>query len=302
MITLYFNSNYPQDYSGNLYEKFDNLMCKFILLSEDEYLPINKFISTNKSPSDTFICNVTLKNLIDNFKINEKDTYKEHRKKLYSYFTKYPIDSNVNVDDVYTEDVLNGNIEFDGRNADDLFIAYKLGYYFISLPLNPSFSVDSLEIYINDMKLNNINWHGSNTINFIKSIIENHGIDNHYLPLLKYSFNDNNCLMSCSFIDDFKQEQPDLQKFIVDLFAKALDNNLLFPSRGDDNIVKKCEGDNVYELRNHAFGGIRVYFRCVDNKILIGSIGRKSSYSTRKIQSLDIARAEHELNYLESVL
>ena len=92
------------------------------------------------------------------------------------------------------------------------------------------------------MKLNNINWHGSNTINFIKSIIENHGIDNHYLPLLKYSFNDNNCLMSCSFIDDFKQEQPDLQKFIVDLFAKALDNNLLFPSRGDDNIVKNVKG------------------------------------------------------------
>ena len=48
--------------------------------------------------------------------------------------------------------------------------------------------------------------------------------------------------------------------------------------------------------------GIRVYFRCVDNRILIGSIGRKSSYSARKIQSLDIARAEHELNYLESVL
>ena len=84
MITLYFNSNYPQDYSGNLYEKFDNLMCKFILLSEDEYLPINKFISTNKSPSDTFICNVTLKNLIDNFKINEKDTY-NRRKQLHRH-------------------------------------------------------------------------------------------------------------------------------------------------------------------------------------------------------------------------
>ena len=108
--------------------------------------------------------------------------------------------------------------------------------------------------------------------------------------------------MSFSFMDDFKQAQPDLQEFIIDLFAKALNNNLLFPSRGDDNIVKKCDGDNIYELRNHAYGGIRVYFRCVGNKILIGGMGAKSSYSSTKKQSADIVRAECEMNCLESIL
>ena len=85
------------------------------------------------------------------------------------------------------------------------------------------------------------------------------------------------------------------------LFKKAFENNLLFPAKGDDNIVKKCEADNVYELRNHAYGRIRVYFRCVDNKILLSRIGTKSSY-TGDAQSNDITRAGKEMDDLEKSL
>ena len=160
----------------------------------------------------------------------------------------------------------------------------------MSLPLDETLKVDSLGILVNETALKNVNWHGMNTKNLIQHIIEDETIDNANLSILKYSFGDNECFICDSFMDEFKLISPDLQEFIINLFAKALQSGLLFPARGDDNIVKKCDADNVYELRNHAYGGIRVYFRCVDNKIFIGNMGTKSSYKG-DAQSNDIAHA-----------
>ena len=303
MTTLYFNSNYPRNYQGNLNGIFDSLMLKFILLTEDNMLQLNKFIATSKSPSEISVCEKTLKNLIDEFKINELNKYKDYRKKLYSYFTKFPIDADTDVQDVFSEDEINSSIEFDGRDATDLFIAKKLNYYIMSLPLSESFTVNNLNILIDGEIVSNINWYGSNTKYLVENLIEDNEIENSNLSILKYSFDDYECLMSESFKSNFIEHQLELQKFIIGLFSKALNSNLLFPSRGDDNIVKKCEYvNNVYELRNHAFGGIRVYFRCIDNKILLGNLGFKSSYNQKKIQSNDIVRSEKELDDLESSL
>ena len=125
MITFYFNSNLPEYYTGDLCEVFDNLMLKFILLLNDKKLPINGYIATNNQPSTILICGKTLKSLIDNFKIAEKDKYKEHRKKLYSFFTRYPIDLDVRVEEVFSEEELTSSIKFHGRDATDLFIENK---------------------------------------------------------------------------------------------------------------------------------------------------------------------------------
>lgn len=299
MITFYFNSNLTGNYAGNLHEVFDNLMLKFIFLLNDKKLPLeDKCVATNNSPSNILICGETLKNLIDNFKSAEKDKYKDHRRRLYSLFCKYPIDIDARVEDVFTEEELNSSIKFDGRDATDLFIASRLKYYFISLPLSEMLKVDRLEILVNEKVLENVNWYGVNTKNLINSIAEDDKIDDVNLSLLKYSFGDNECFMCDSFVDEFKQNQPDLQKYIIDLFIKALDKKLLFPARGDDKIVKRCDADNVYELRSHAYGGVRVYFRCVDNKILIGSLGTKSSYKG-EAQSNDIMRAGKVMDKLE---
>lgn len=149
--------------------------------------------------------------------------------------------------------------------------------------------------------LKNVNWHGMNTKNLIQHIIEDETIDNANLSILKYSFGDNECFICDSFMDEFKLISPDLQEFVISLFAKALQSGLLFPARGDDNIVKKCDADNVYELRNHAYGGIRVYFRCVDNKIFIGNMGTKSSYKG-DAQSNDIAHAGKVMDKLERTM
>lgn len=298
MITFYFNSNLPGNYTGNLYEVFDNLMLKFICLLNDKRLPINGYIATNREPSAILICRETLKSLIDNFKIAEKGEYKEYRKKLYSFFTRYPIDVDVHIEDVFTEEDLNSSIKFHGRDATDLFIAGKLKYYFMSLPLDTTLKVDSLEILVNETVLKNVNWHGLNTKNLIHRITEDEMIDDANLFILKYLFDDNECIMSDSFMDKFKLSPPDLQEFIISLFVKALQSGLLFPARGDDNIVKKCEADNVYELRNHAYGGIRIYFRCVDNKIFIGNMGTKSSYKGDS-QSNDITLAGKLMDKLD---
>lgn len=301
MVTFYFNSELGEYYEGNLYEVFDHLMLKFIFLLNDKKLPINRYIATNSQPSTILICGETLKSLIDNFKIAEKDKYKDHRKKLYSLFSRYPIDLDVSAEDVFTEEEANSSMKFHGRDAVDLFIASKLKYYFMSLPLDETLKVDSLEILVNETALKNVNWYGMNTKNLIQNITKDDTIDDVNLSILKYSFDDNECFMCDSFIDEFKLRPPTLQEFIIGLFAKALQSGLLFPARGDDNIVKKCDADNVYELRNHAYGGIRVYFRCVDNKIFIGNMGTKSSYK-RDTQSNDIIRAGKVMDELEKTI
>lgn len=241
MITFYFNSNLPEYYTGNLYEAFDNLMLKFICLLNDKKLPINGHIATNSEPSAILICGETLKSLIDNFKIAEKGEYKEYRKKLYSFFTRYPIDVDVRIEDVFTEEDLNSSIKFHGRDATDLFIASNLKYYFMSLPLDATLKVDSLEILVNETVLKNVNWHGLNTKNLIHRITEDEMINDANLFILKYLFDDNECIMSDSFMDKFKLSPPDLQEFIISLFVKALQSGLLFPARGDDNIVKSVK-------------------------------------------------------------
>lgn len=288
----------PEYYTGDLCEVFDNLMLKFIRLLNDKRLPINGYIATNREPSATKICRETLKSLIDNFKIAEKGEYKEHRKKVYSFFTRYPIDVDVRIEDVFTEEDINVSIKFHGRDALDLFIASKLKYYFMSLPLDATLKVDSLEILVNETVLKNVNWHGLNTQNLIRRITEDEMINDANLFIFKYLFDYNECIMSDLFMDKFKLSSPDLQEFIISLFVKALQSGLLFPARGDDKIVKKCEADNVYELRNHAYGGIRIYFRCVDNKIFIGNMGTKSSYKG-DAQSNDIAHAGIVMDKLE---
>lgn len=301
MITFYFNSNLPGNYTGNLYEVFDNLMLKFIRLLNDKRLPIKGYIATNREPSAILTCGKTLKSLIDNFKITEKDKYKDHRKKLYSLFSRYPIDLDVSAEEVFTEEEANSSIKFHGRDAVDLFIASRLKYYFMSLPLDETLRVDSLEVLVNETALKNVNWYGMNTKNLIQNINKDETIADVNLSILKYLFDDNECIMSDSFMDKFKQSPPDLQEFIISLFVKALKSGLLFPARGNDNIVKKCEADNVYELRNHAHGGIRVYFRCVDNKIIIGNMGTKSSYKG-DTQSNDITHARKLLDKLGKLI
>lgn len=155
MITFYFNSNLPEYYTGDLCEVFDNLMLKFILLLNDKKLPINGYIATNNQPSTILICGKTLKSLIDNFNIAEKDKYKEHRKKLYSFFTRYPIDLDVRVEEVFSEEELTSSIKFHGRDATDLFIVHIISNYkFSQYPCSRSFitvitvSKDSSSVYL----------------------------------------------------------------------------------------------------------------------------------------------------------
>lgn len=156
MITFYFNSNLPEYYTGDLCEVFDNLMLKFILLLNDKKLPINGYIATNNQPSTILICGKTLKSLIDNFNIAERINIKSIVKIIF-IFTRYPIDLDVRVEEVFSEEELTSSIKFHGRDATDLFIANKLKYYFMSLPLDETLKVDSLGILVNETALKNVN-------------------------------------------------------------------------------------------------------------------------------------------------
>lgn len=68
---------------------------------------------------------------------------------------------------------------------------------------------------------------------------------------------------------------------------------LLFPSRGDDNLVKFCEGkgnETTYELRSKAMGGMRVYFFSNNDTIIIASLHTKAQ-SVGTEQTSDIKNA-----------
>lgn len=76
-------------------------------------------------------------------------------------------------------------------------------------------------------------------------------------------------------------------------FRDAYAADLLFPNKGDGNLVKHCEGngnEKAYELRSHAMGGIRVYFYSNKDTIIVATLHTKAK-SVGVEQSSDINNA-----------
>lgn len=296
MMTFYFNECLPEVGKVVLQESFDSVLVQTIRLISDKDLPIENYIATYDQPGNIEINrDVKLSNLVKDFKKTDNANYKEYRRLLFAYFTKYPIDQDVDADKLFTEEEFGWNLELNDKNAFNLFLASRRGLTILSLPLADNLSNDTIELREN-LKLQN--WYGKNhlyVLNLIYGVWCMPSLIN-----LKYLFGIHECRIAKEFVEDTEFLKQEERNHIIKLFIKANNKGLLFPAHGDDNIVKYCKGNNVkgtYELRTKSYGGIRVYFSCDDNILYIGGEAKKSEYRGNA-QSSDIKRATDAIRAL----
>lgn len=284
MITFCFNETLPSDYEGNLQEVFDKTLTQFSRLQRFSELKIERGIITSKGSSEIQICGTTLDSLVKGCASVELKRY------ALSLFTKYPIGTFYELEDIFDEETLALTYMFDDKDATDLAIASLMSWPLYSLPLSDSLKQDLLTIEVSDSNDMTIaNFFGENHISIIKWIIEREKLCDSEVTLLKGLFVPYNCILSERFIEVFNAFPKNLRKAVVDNFTKAVDRNMLFPIRSDDGLIKKCQGVvDTYELRSYQ--GPRVYFSVHDDTIIIASLHTKAE-SEGVEQTADIKRA-----------
>lgn len=295
MVKFYFNECLPASYSGNIQSVFEDVMKQFIKLVKDEQLCVEKGIITHKMPSEIPVCDGNLKDLI--FSISDRDV----KKIAIAYFQKFPIDihsEDEKMDEQNMEDFL-----FDKQDAFNLVVAYKMNWPLLSLPLSDSLCKDEILLKSINNEIRIPNWYGTNNQYIATHISEYIALSETIILQLQYHFEGKECIMSDEFKRDYKMAGSVIQEAILNKFTDAKKANLLFPATHDNNLVKHCEdiqGGDLYELRFKAFGGIRIYFSCTDDQIIIGGLGQKSTYESRGAQSADMSRANQEIKKLKN--
>lgn len=137
------------------------------------------------------------------------------------------------------------------------------------------------------------NWQGGN-LSFIKGLeMKNENACEQRLMKLECLFVDKSVKLSESFKKDFRKAPSGLQELVLSKFSDVYKADLLFPSRGDDKLVKYCEGsgnEETYELRSKSMGGMRVYFYSNKDTLLVAALHTKAQ-SVGVEQSSDINNA-----------
>lgn len=104
------------------------------------------------------------------------------------------------------------------------------------------------------------NWQGGN-LSFIKGLeMKDENACEQRLMKLECLFVDKSVKLSESFKKDLRKAPSGLQELVLSRFSDVYKADLLFPSRGDDKLVKYCEGsgnEETYELRSKSMGGMR---------------------------------------------
>jgi mRNA-degrading endonuclease RelE of RelBE toxin-antitoxin system len=296
MHKFYFNECLPPIGNGiNLQKVFENSINLFSKLTKNESLKIEKNIITDLPPDEITIHGVRFEDIINN--ISDKNC----KRNAYYYFSRCPIKDNCFFEEAFENELIEKEHFFLTLNAINLVIANKMNWFLYSLPINNTLKTDQLTITSNNTPLNLHNWYGEQiSSDYIKNLLIrlNNQIDSTLdeLKLLLEDYQGSN-----SFEKQFKNSQPDVQRLIVEKFEEAKNNNMLFPIKTDDNLIKKCQGkgnENTYELRFGSLGGVRVYFSVEGNTVFIGGMGRKS-VSAGTEQSSDIKKASSEIKKLK---
>ncbi len=181
---------------------------------------------------------------------------------------------------------------FLGNDAESLFWTHKMGWIAISVPVCEAVRQNILSLEPKDAEKDVNNWYGNNS-EYVKGLEkDNDNAAKKRLEKLKCFFADKgkDVYMSDSFMKNFEKSPVGMQELVQGKFTDAYNANLLFPSKGDDNLVKYCEGkgnETTYELRSKALGGMRVYFYSDDNTLIVASLHTKSQ-SAGNEQSADI--------------
>lgn len=291
MIRFYFNECLENRFGKNLQEMLEEMILRFVTLQKDKDLGIEPGIITQNMPSETNVCGTDLSVLVN--AITDRDL----KRAALRCFTKYPIDSYTLHEELFNDELALEEFYFEGIDATNLLIAFKMNWILFSLPLHQQLEQDTIEINSIESRVSVHNWYGNNNDYIVGRIAQISDLTEEALTRLKYIFRDKKCVLSPAFMDAYKRSAPDEQNSISQKFKDAQQALLLFPAVSDDNIVKLCQGvgsGDLYELRLRPFGGIRVYFTSDEDTLYIGGMGKKSQYKGGA-QSADMSRAAHEI-------
>lgn len=241
-------------------------------------------------PGAVMVAGVSLKQMVESIPSNEKNI--SIRRLAFSILNNYPLTSFFTSEPEIADDEW-GSYQLLGQDAEALFWAHKMGWAAISMPVCDEVKQDQLllESEKSDQTINN--WHGGN-LSFVKGLeAKDEKICEQRLVELECLFADKSVSLSEPFKKSFRKAPSGLQELVMSKFRDAYAAELLFPSRGDDNLVKYCEGsgnEETYELRSKAMGGIRVYFYSNKYMMIVAALHTKAK-SVGVEQSSDINNA-----------
>lgn len=287
MITFCFN-----DCLGNVgcdKEQIESLFCSLLTAHSRLGTSVNYPIILPSAPDKIMVAGISLKQIVEAIPA-DKDNI-NIRRLAYSFFDKYPLTSFfTSAPELQDDDCM--VYRFLGNDAESLFWTHKMGWIAISVPVCEAVRKNILSLEPKDAEKDVNNWYGNNS-EYVKGLEkDNDNAAKKRLEKLKCFFADKgkDVYMSDSFMKNFEKSPVGMQELVQGKFTDAYNANLLFPSKGDDNLVKYCEGkgnETTYELRSKALGGMRVYFYSDDNTLIVASLHTKSQ-SAGNEQSADI--------------
>lgn len=241
-------------------------------------------------PGTVMVAGVSLKEMVASIPVNNENI--SIRRLAFSILNNYPLTGFFTSEPEIADDEWT-SYQLLGQDAEALFWAHKMGWSVISMPVCDEVKRDQLQLESEKSDKTVNNWHGGN-LSFIKGLeTKDEKACEQRLIDLEYLFADKSVYFSESFKKDFRKAPSGLQELVVSKFRDAHSANLLFPSRGDDKLVKYCEGsgnEETYELRSKAMGGMRVYFYSNKDTLIVAALHTKAK-SVGVEQSSDINNA-----------
>lgn len=288
MISFYFHSCYNDKLSHNANYVFSSFLNDFrnFKLSHKEY---DYEIISDKSPADNILFeNISIKDLI------MRIPNREYRIFANSIFSKYPIESFYNFDDIFTDNLPNYTLF--GEDAINVYIAKKQGRVTLSLPFD-DFKIDKLLLCEESgISISVDNFYGVN-VDILKTYLPSKDKGKSYLDRIFSLRGEENTYLSDSFINEFTSSSERIQRHLFNLFNSAHSAGLLVPCKSDGAIMKKFKIDDeryIYELRSMSEEGFRI---CVDSdgdKLYVGLFYTKADYNTHKKQQ-DRSKCAHRI-------
>lgn len=315
MTTFYFNGivGKCRGTRDSVQKAFEGILREYASLCRRKGLGIESGIITETDSNTTTVCGFPLKSLITGIDRNDKDL----RKLAFSYFTRYPAENEYEIDEVYNDDSeLYERYTMKGMGADELIVPFKKGWPLFTIPVEYWLRESRLTLVSSQGKEHTLtSFHGANHRDIIHYILNlrlrqltpedlsGRIKAEHQYNRFVHSVGKHEVKVAPDAQIRFHDMTEDEQDIAISMIEQAMDQNMLFPTRANDGLIKKCKGkgnENTFELRKRAFG-IRIYFMEHNDSLLICGIHTKAEGEGRE-QTADINNATHEGNKLKKQL
>ena len=301
MVQFYFNIMLPSSASVDLVGTFENCFRKYIELRAKRMDHISSEIVMDTIPSKLRVASMTLLELIQELKD------KELVRQASIIFARYPLNEMLPATVWECADPEDWDYVYNGKDADNLYLAYVAKWLLFTIPLASYLKQDEIEIVHRnnpESKVTLSNFYGDNSQFIITKIDE---LENYVQTELESLINDTFGEKVCKVTPEFKQNYKELvipaRELINSRFKYCFNNGWLFPNvRVDDENIKDCQSkraQGLFELRNHAFNGLRVYFIVEGDTIYLGDVQTKSHRGDE--QTSDMNHAKMYIDELKKV-